>query len=215
MWRLLRHYDIRFIYHHEKEWYLSVFQQRDFIESMFVGDLDTGGWDIKKCLQLMHRGNAPLLEWLGSPIVYRKDEAKVNLLSELASRSFNPKVIYHHYMSLAKKKMAGDEFATNAKSFLYGFRALLCASWAADFNTMPPVEFRKLTNHYLDDDDLSVLVRNLLEAKKNQGEGDDVSVESALIGYSQTLSSKLSEADVKIFDVAQKDECDLVFRKIL
>src|SRR5437879_13444130 len=62
-------YDVRFIYVHRPEWYLSVFEKRDVIERPLKDCLDLSGWDIKKALQLLRKSNAPLLEWLGSPIV--------------------------------------------------------------------------------------------------------------------------------------------------
>lgn len=37
-------YDVRFIYVHERDWYLSVFDARDVIEEMLPGDLDVCGW---------------------------------------------------------------------------------------------------------------------------------------------------------------------------
>ena len=42
-------YDIRFIYAHKSEWYLSfdVESRRDVIEYPIVDDIDIGGWDIR------------------------------------------------------------------------------------------------------------------------------------------------------------------------
>lgn len=36
-------YDIRLIYHHPKNWYLSAFDKRNVIENIFDGDLDAAG----------------------------------------------------------------------------------------------------------------------------------------------------------------------------
>ena len=63
-------YDVRFLYVHPLEWYLSVDVKRDVIERPLQGGLDISGWDLKKALQLFRKSNPPLLEWLGSPIVY-------------------------------------------------------------------------------------------------------------------------------------------------
>src|SRR5689334_24149442 len=52
-------YDIRFIYMHEKDWYLSLSQKKDTIEHM-DGDLDITGWDLKKALTLLKKSNATL-----------------------------------------------------------------------------------------------------------------------------------------------------------
>ncbi len=38
---------------------------------MLPHDLDLSGWDVRKALTLFAKSNPPLLEWLGSPIVYR------------------------------------------------------------------------------------------------------------------------------------------------
>src|SRR6187549_3465126 len=62
-------YDIRFIYMHERDWYLSLSQRKDSIEFM-EGDLDITGWDLRKCLILLKKSNAPLIERLQSPVEY-------------------------------------------------------------------------------------------------------------------------------------------------
>jgi hypothetical protein len=64
-------YDVRFIYVHSKDWYLTIADKRDVIEIPFDGDLDINGWDIRKSLKLLRKSNSPLLEWLSSPIKYR------------------------------------------------------------------------------------------------------------------------------------------------
>ena len=70
-------YDVRFIYVHPRDWYLSVFQGRDVIELPIDSVLDVNGWDLRKSLQLLEQSNPTLLEWIQSPIVYR--EAKPGL----------------------------------------------------------------------------------------------------------------------------------------
>ena len=67
-------YDVRFIYVHPREWYLSIDleDKRDVIETSLDGVLDISGWELRKALKLFQKSNPPLLEWLGSPIVYRK-----------------------------------------------------------------------------------------------------------------------------------------------
>ena len=63
-------YDVRFIYLHPLEWYLSIVDKRDVIEDPITGQLDVNGWDLRKALQLFRKSNPPLFEWLNSPIVY-------------------------------------------------------------------------------------------------------------------------------------------------
>ena len=65
-------YDVRFLYVHPSEWYLSfdVERRRDVIDYPIVDEIDCGGWDVRKALYLFTRSNGALLEWLKSPIVY-------------------------------------------------------------------------------------------------------------------------------------------------
>jgi len=63
-------YDVRFLYLHPVEWYLSIKKRRDVIESPISEQLDINGWDLQKALLLLRKSNPPLLEWLGSPIIY-------------------------------------------------------------------------------------------------------------------------------------------------
>ena len=65
-------YDVRFVYVHKRDWYLSfdVERQRDVIECSIEDDIDCSGWDLRKALQLFARTNGALLEWLNSPIRY-------------------------------------------------------------------------------------------------------------------------------------------------
>jgi predicted nucleotidyltransferase len=65
-------YDVRFIYAHPADWYVSVEAHRDVIEATFDGDIDAAGWDLRKGLGLLRKSNPPLLEWLRSPITYPK-----------------------------------------------------------------------------------------------------------------------------------------------
>lgn len=66
-------YDVRFLYVHPLDWYLRVEPQRDVIEKPISDELDVSGWELRKALQLLHRSNPTLLEWLNSPVVYRED----------------------------------------------------------------------------------------------------------------------------------------------
>jgi hypothetical protein len=66
-------YDVRFLYVHRRDWYLSVEDRRDVIEQPISDDLDVSGWELRKALRLLRKSNPPLLEWLKSPVVYRHD----------------------------------------------------------------------------------------------------------------------------------------------
>src|ERR1051325_12100355 len=63
-------YDVRFVYCHPSNWYLSILDRPDVIERPIENDVDLSGWDVRKALQLFRKSNPPLLEWLDSPILY-------------------------------------------------------------------------------------------------------------------------------------------------
>lgn len=51
-------YDVRFIYVRNKKFYLSLRDNKDFIDWELNEVLDINGWDIKKALQHFHKSNA-------------------------------------------------------------------------------------------------------------------------------------------------------------
>ena len=71
-------YDVRFIYVHSRDWYLSIEDRRDVIEEPISDSLDISGWELRKTLRLLRKSNPPLLEWLKSPVVYAWDEEFVS-----------------------------------------------------------------------------------------------------------------------------------------
>ena len=91
-------YDVRFVYAHPRDWYLSIGDQRDVIERPIVDLYDVNGWDLRKALRLFRKSNPPMLEWLGSPIVYRERTAAAASLRRIAARSFSPRACAFHYL---------------------------------------------------------------------------------------------------------------------
>ena len=52
-------YDVRFLYIHPKNWYLSIDDKRDVIERKISDLIDISGWDIRKALKLLRKSNPP------------------------------------------------------------------------------------------------------------------------------------------------------------
>ena len=200
-------FDIRIVYHHPLDWYISPFHKKDVIEDIFIDDLDVGGWDIGKCLNLMYKGNAALVEWLNSPIVYKTDPGKTDILNKIAIETFNPKLIFFHYISLAKKKLEDDYSNINPKSFLYAFRALLCAKWTSENHSAPPVLFSQLYEYYLSNEILNLLI-SLIAEKQGLGEKDEYQIPKELFIFAKEEYVNLSKIDVpakRILDMATYD----------
>src|SRR5258708_31381471 len=94
-------YDVRFLYVHRRDWYLSVEDRRDVIERPIADDLDVSGWELRKALRLLRKSNPPLLEWLKSPVVYRHDPAFAVEVGALAAKFYSPRRCFAHYLHMA------------------------------------------------------------------------------------------------------------------
>jgi uncharacterized protein len=160
-------YDVRFIYVHPKEYYLSVDEQRDVIEVPINDLLDINGWELRKALRLFKKSNAPFYEWLQSPIVYSQNNEFAKDLKNLMPQYFSPRATMHHYLSMANSVvdvgLSGHE--VKLKKYFYALRPALAARWILDYNEVPPMEFGKLRS--LLDYSLNGVMDELL-AKKAQ-----------------------------------------------
>ncbi len=168
-------YDVRFIYAHAPEWYLSVDEHRDVIEVPLSDELDLTGWDLRKALKLLRKSNPSLLEWIKSPVVYRADPAFALVFGLLASEFSSPDRLFHHYLRMARGNFRGtlhkDE--VRLKKYLYVLRALLACRWIERGLGPVPVRFQTLADTVLDDANLRFHVA-VLVARKRAGEELDV-----------------------------------------
>ncbi|MCM0668014.1 nucleotidyltransferase domain-containing protein [Flavobacterium tyrosinilyticum] len=138
-------YDIRFIYKHKLEYYLSLWEKPDVIEFMTEDNLDGSGWDLRKSVRLLAKSNAPLTEWLFSPVVYFQNDDFVKKMQDLALECFSPIAVLHHYLGITKNFMEVCEMEeVKLKSYFYALRTALAGKWIIETNTFPPVAFANL-----------------------------------------------------------------------
>lgn len=139
-------YDVRFIYRHRQEEYLSISMHADTIDLPVNELLDIGGWELRKSLQLFMKSNAPLYEWLQSPIVYYQDQDFVASLLDLTGDYFSPRAAAHHYISMANNVWSAEAGSDTMrlKKYFYVLRPLLAARWIVDKHTCPPMELPSL-----------------------------------------------------------------------
>lgn len=160
-------YDVRFIYIHQVEWYLSVFDNRDVIEVPINDTLDINGWDIRKALQLARKSNPSLIEWMQSPIVYKQTTTVPEKLRTLINSDFSPKACLYHYLSMAKANyreyLQGELVRT--KKYFYVLRPLLACMWIEQYEHIPPIEFETLYNSLLPEGELKREIDELLKRK--------------------------------------------------
>lgn len=213
-------YDVRFIYVRAEDWYLSIFAKRDVIERPISDKLDINGWDLRKALNLFRKSNPPLLEWLGSPIIYREDPEIAEQFRRFTPLSFSPRACMYHYLHMAKgnyrEYLLGEQ--VKIKKYFYVLRPILACEWIEKHHTMPPIEFDRLVDSLiLRKSDLGTILADLL-ARKRAGEEMDNEPRIDLINdfldqkiryYEQTAAS------MKTGDGVQGQQLDEWFRFVL
>lgn len=166
-------YDVRFVYVHQREWYLSVEDRRDVIEAT-DGDLDVSGWELRKALRLLRKSNPSLLEWLNSPVVYREDSRFTSELRELAADCLSTERCFQHYFHLARgqwqKYLQGD--AVRLKKYLYVLRPVLACRWLEQGRGAVPVPFAELLAATLPEKSVHAAVDALLVKKQAASEAE-------------------------------------------
>lgn len=205
-------YDIRFLYKHSSDYYLSLWEKPDVIEFMTEDDLDGSGWDLRKALKLLSKSNAPLIEWLFSPVIYYQDVIFVKEMRELAKESFSPIAVLHHYLGTTKNFMDVCEMEeVKLKSYFYALRTALAGKWIIEKNTFPPVAFADLLP--IAPLNIQDKVLELMEIKANQDEKylhqKEVLITDFLletIQFNQENASKLGSGN------KMNEEFDLFFK---
>jgi predicted nucleotidyltransferase len=161
-------YDVRFIYVRPVRDYLQVFDIRDVIEEVPGPVFDVNGWDLRKALKLLSKGNATLVEWLSSPVVYVEDEVFTAKLRAAMVQVYQPHRGFHHYLHMARgnyrEYLQGE--VVRAKKYLYVLRPILAAQWTLAKSGVPPMAFESLVDAMVSDPLLREDIDDLLREKR-------------------------------------------------
>ena len=176
-------YDVRFIYINSRDYYLSPFKSKkrdviDTVEYPIVDNIDIGGWEITKALDLIYKSNAVVAEWMCSPICYKTDPKAFNGLVKIIGECQKPVALWYHYYSLALSGL--NDLFTNIsisikhmepkrnvllKKYFYTLRAVFAMMYIDQYKTRPPMNFTDLLaftksgNIYIELDKLLTLKR--------------------------------------------------------
>lgn len=219
-------YDVRFIYANYQDYYLTITQNRDFIESpiceddFLKGEFDLNGWDVRKAIQLALKSNPVLMEWINSPIVYISNTDRLAVLSDFIKEAADLRTYCHHYQKSAIK--AWDQILTNAdqvrtKLYCYALRTALALEWVRIRKEIPPMDLPSLLKGIAMDSKLSKEIINLVVHKAKVREGDLIFRNPILDAYIESIlekqipfSKKITCHDRNIFEEANE-----VFRRII
>lgn len=164
-------YDVRFLYAHPRNWYLSLTEQRDVIETPIEGVYDVNGWDLRKALRLAAKGNPVLFEWLSSPIHYR-ERPLFEGFRAAAFEVFDPQKAYLHYFSMAEGQrrayLSGE--TVRQKKYFYAVRPLLACLYLLESRTVVPMRFFDLVEVVSVPRPVRATLEELLQAKRQGSE---------------------------------------------
>lgn len=208
-------YDIRFIYKHSLDYYLSLWEQPDTIEFMTSENLDGSGWDLRKTLKLLSKSNVALLEWLYSPIIYCENEPVMNTLRTLAAHCFSPIATMHHYLSTTRNFMdACCQDHVKLKSYFYALRTALAGKWIVENNTFPPVLFTDLLP--IAPTNIQEKITELMTIKANQDESYLHPKEALITNFLlETVAFNQEKASGLGSGKKRSEELDGVFRNMI
>ncbi|MDR1389360.1 MAG: nucleotidyltransferase domain-containing protein [Treponema sp.] len=199
-------YDIRFIYVHNKNWYLNILPKRDVIEYPIINDFDYSGWDLRKTMFLINKSNPVFFEWLKSPVVYYKDSYFFDIMEELSNEYFSPISAVYHYLHMAngnyRQFLKADE--VKIKKYFYVLRPVMACMWIENYKETPPMEFEKLLSQ-INDKALLDKINELLARKKA---GIEMGIEPKIEIINNFIEDSLKHFEnvANMFDPKKKPE---------
>ncbi|UCI20358.1 nucleotidyltransferase domain-containing protein [Mesorhizobium sp. B2-1-8] len=181
-------YDCRFVYIRPISDHLVLQQPRDVIEFPIEGEIDAGGWDLRKALLLALGGNAVIVEWTKSAIVYEEVAGFRARLLDLLAEIVDPGKVSHHYLGLARShvaKIGSFSGEVKLKKLFYLIRPLVALDWMEQrrFASLPPMNLGEC----LDETDVpapaSEEIRRLIERKSQTREMGSGPIPIAIARY--------------------------------
>lgn len=185
-------YDIRFIFVRRTEDYLAVFPPRDTIECPVTDVWDLAGWDLKKALTLMTKGNSSLLEWLTSPVLYQNRDGFREALLALYKACVPPEKLAVGYRAMATNNARAylTGISVCVKKYLYVIRPLIAAHRIEKEHAFAPSAMAALIDWAAADNPaMANEVRHLVARKKA---GDALTKETRLPAVDAYIAERLA-----------------------
>lgn len=207
-------YDVRFIYAHHQNHYFSISEPRDVIEVPVNEILDINGWDLRKALGLFRKSNAPLYEWLQSPVIYSADEQFTASMRGMMPDYFSLRAGFHHYFSMARNAFENDLQGEQVriKKYFYALRPLLAAQWIIEKQSVPPMEFAPLRT-IITDTAVQQGIDELLERKKESNEKTTITPVTVLQQFIENGLLQCKTAGEKLVtNSGDMEKLDVFFR---
>ncbi|MCH2176109.1 MAG: nucleotidyltransferase domain-containing protein [Lentisphaeria bacterium] len=189
-------YDVRILYKHKLDWYISLGSPRDTIEQMLDdNEIDISGWELRKSLNLMMKSNAPLIERVQSPIIYKADEKFLPEYIKLVKNCYSRIATMHHYLSIAQKCYTEitEGKTYKLKRFFYGLRTATVCEWILVHEEIPPIEFSKVLEGIEVPQPIQNKIKDLVELKATKSENYLHIGEEDVIAYMKSCIDQAKE----------------------
>ena len=212
-------YDVRIIYRHPKEWYLSLKEGKDSIDCFYEdNEIDISGWELRKCLRLLSKSNPPLLERIQSPIIYKIHDDFQQKISSIAPDFYARIATIYHYSSMGKKILSEiiDTKEYKLKKLFYALRSSVACLWILEKETSPPIEFEKMLGALDIPQVLKERIHQLIDLKSVSNESYLHTGDRELLQFIK-FSLEKADANAKDLPGAKGDfsKLDLFFRNYL
>ncbi len=212
-------YDVRFIYAHPHEWYLSIAEGRDVIERPLDSHLvDLAGWDLRKALRLFLKSNPAFYEWLTSPVVYFDDNVFAPAARALFEQHADLEVLAHAYHSIASGQLSGGaDSEVKLKRYFYAIRPLLALRWIYDRKALPPMNLQRLLDGARISTDIRSSILDLLQRKNTRpelGKGPRIDVLESWIREDLAKFDPAARAHVRNAQSGALEDANALFVRI-
>jgi predicted nucleotidyltransferase len=189
-------YDVRILYLHPRDNYLSVFPAPDVINHALDAVFDVNGWDLRKAMRLLAGSNATVMEWLTSPIRYRGGGAAADDLLEVGRTVASLPAFAYHYDRLARRSLTeieGSGDAVRLKAYCYALRGALALAWVRECGTPPPMDLPSLLAGVACSAEIRAAIADLVHKKAAATEKDMTTRIPVLDAYLGTVLAKPAE----------------------
>ncbi len=178
-------YDCRFVFIRSERAYLTLWPERDVIETPLDAVLDVNGWDLAKFVRLLVKGNAVAIEWLRSPIIYRGHSAFRDQLDAFAVEHVSTALVRNHYFHLGIRQWARHGSGSVAsKKLFYALRPAAALRWMRVHDGgLPPMRFSTVIEECEAPATVSAIVADLLAQKALTRELDEAPLPAAIVEF--------------------------------
>lgn len=201
-------YDVRLIYQHDIDWYLSFMEKKDNFDVMLANnEIDISAWELRKALRLLYKSNIAMIERIQSHIVYQQDNVFHEQINQLANACYSKIASMYHYLGLANNCIAKVDVDNpyKLKSFFYALRASTACLWILQRDDIPPMHFPTMLAGLSIKPDIVAKIHALIELKAKKSESYLHSGEAEIIDFMHHHLKVAGEHANQLSGIADKE----------